>query len=236
MCVSVQNSWYITRIIKIIEIMTKKAGSIFSLELCKASIYSTQEKKCMDIKNRLIVPTIMLIASLSIAGCGKNEDGGSQTEDKTTVGTEIDDSVITTKVKAALLNDTGLESFDIKVETRKGEVQLSGFVTGQNQMDRAIAVAQEVKGVKHVVNKMSLKSGDTSVGIKVDDSVITTKVKAALINDPIIKSADISVVTRDGEVQLSGFVENQTQIDRAIEIAQEVEGVKNVLDEMSIKQ
>ncbi len=103
-------------------------------------------------------------------------------------------------------------------------------------MDRAIAVAQEVKGVKHVVNKMSLKSGDTSIGAKVDDSVITTRVKATLINDPIIKSADIGVVTRDGEVQLSGFVENQTQIDRAIEIAQEVEGVKNVLDEMSIKQ
>lgn len=190
----------------------------------------------MDIKNRLIVPTIALIASLSIAGCGKNGDEGSRTEDKTTVGAEIDDSVITTKVKAALLNDTGLESFDIKVETHKGEVQLSGFVTGQNQMDHAIAVAQEVKGVKHVVNKMSLKSGDTSVGVKIDDSVITTKVKAALINDPIIKSADISVVTRDGEVQLSGFVENQAQIDRAIEITQEVEGVKNVLDEMSIKQ
>lgn len=103
-------------------------------------------------------------------------------------------------------------------------------------MDRAIAVAQEVKGVKSVVNKMSLKSGDTSVGVKIDDGVITAKVKAALISDPIIESADISVVTRDGEVQLSGFVENQAQIDRAIEVAQEVEGVKNILDEMSIKQ
>ena len=100
----------------------------------------------MDINNRLIVPTIALIASIAITGCGKNEDNGPLTEARTTVEGEIDDSVVTTKVKAALLNDTGLDSLAIKVETRKGEVQLSGFVDSQNQMDRAIAVAQEVKG------------------------------------------------------------------------------------------
>jgi len=191
----------------------------------------------MDIKNRLIVLTIMLIGGLSIAGCGKSGDKGPQTETKTTVGTEIDDTVITTKVKSALLKDTGLESLDIKVETRKGVVQLSGFVDSQNQMDRAMAVAQGVDGISNVDNKIRIKARDTSVGAKVDDSVITTKVKAALISDPIIKSFDIGVVTRDGEVQLSGFVEDQTQVDRAIEAAREVEGVKNVLDDqMSIKK
>lgn len=190
----------------------------------------------MNIKNRLIILAIMGVGSLSIAGCGKSGDKEPQTEAKTTVGTEIDDSVITTKVKSALLKDTGLESLDIKVEARRGEVQLSGFVDSQNQMDRAIAIAQEVKGVRNVDNKMNIKTRDTSVGTKVDDSIITTKVKTAFLSDPIIKSFDISVVTRDGEVQLSGFVENQTQIDRAIEVAQEVEGVKNVLNEMSINE
>jgi hyperosmotically inducible protein len=109
-------------------------------------------------------------------------------------------------------------------------------VDSQNQMDRAIAIAQEVKGVRNVDNKMNIKTRDTSVGTKVDDSIITTKVKTAFLSDPTIKSFDISVVTRDGEVQLSGFVENQTQIDRAIEVALEVEGVKNVLNEMSINE
>ena len=191
----------------------------------------------MNIKNRLIVLTIMLIGCLSIAGCGKSSDNGPQTETKTTVGTEIDDTVMTTKVKSALLRDTGLESLDIKVETRKGVVQLSGFVDSQNQMDRAMAVAQGVDGVSNVDNKIRIKAKDTSVGAKIDDSVITTKVKAALISDPIIKNFDIGVVTRDGEVQLSGFVEDQTQVDRAIEVAREVEGVKNVLDDqVSIKK
>ncbi len=191
----------------------------------------------MNIKNRLIVLTIMLIGGLSIAGCGKSSDNGPQTETKTTVGTEIDDTVMTTKVKSALLRDTGLESLDIKVETRKGVVQLSGFVDSKNQMDRAMAVAQGVDGVSNVDNKIRIKAKDTSVGAKIDDSVITTKVKAALISDPIIKNFDIGVVTRDGEVQLSGFVEDQTQVDRAIEVAREVEGVKNVLDDqVSIKK
>jgi len=191
----------------------------------------------MNIKNRLIVLTILLIGGLFIAGCGKNGDKGSQTETKTTVGTEIDDTVITTKVKSALLKDTGLESLDIKVETRKGVVQLSGFVESQNQMDRAMTVAQGIDGVSNVDNKIRIKTKDASVGAKIDDSVITTKVKAEFINDPIIKSFDIGVVTRDGEVQLSGFVEDQIQVDRAIEVARRVEGVKNVLDDgLSIKK
>ena len=191
----------------------------------------------MNIKNRLIVLTILLIGGLFIAGCGKNGDKGSQTETKTTVGTEIDDTVITTKVKSALLKDTGLESLDIKVETRKGVVQLSGFVESQNQMDRAMTVAQGIDGVSNVDNKIRIKTKDASVGAKIDDSVITTKVKAEFINDPIIKSFDIGVVTRDGEVQLSGFVEDQIQVDRAIEVARGVEGVKNVLDDgLSIKK
>ncbi len=191
----------------------------------------------MNIKNRLIVLTILLIGGLFIAGCGKNGDKGSQTETKTTVGTEIDDTVITTKVKSALLKDTGLESLDIKVETRKGVVQLSGFVESQNQMDRAMTVAQGIDGVSNVDNKIRIKTKDASVGAKIDDSVITTKVKAEFISDPIIKSFDIGVVTRDGEVQLSGFVEDQTQVDRAIEVARGVEGVKSVLDDgLSIKK
>lgn len=194
----------------------------------------------MNIQNKLLVLTITLISALTISGCGKSEEKATTPPPppaaKTTVGTDIDDGTITTKVKSALLADADVKSFDIKVETRKGEVQLSGFVDNQAQIDRAIAVAKGVEGVKSVDNKMSLKATDTTVGEKIDDGVITTKVKAALLADSGIKSSDISVVTRDGVVQLSGFVDNQTQIDRATEVARGVEGVKNVVNEMSVKK
>ena len=73
----------------------------------------------------------------------------------TTVGTEIDDSVVTARVKSALLADPDVKSFEIKVETRKGQVQLSGFVDTQARIDNAIALARNVEGVKGVENGMS---------------------------------------------------------------------------------
>ena len=154
----------------------------------------------------------------------------------TTVGTEIDDTVVTASVKSALLSDADIKSFDFKVETRKGVVMLSGFVDNQMQLDRANSLAKTVAGVTSVQNNVTLKSGTTSVGNKVDDSIVTGKVKAALIGDEAIKSMDIAVATRKGEVQLSGFVNSQTQIDRALLIAKSVEGVTGVSNEMTIKK
>ncbi|MEO6854910.1 MAG: BON domain-containing protein [Rhodoferax sp.] len=175
--------------------------------------------------------------SLSIVACSKPvETAASGPAASTTVGTEIDDTVVTASVKSALLADADVKSVDVKVETRKGEVMLSGFVDSQAQIERATAITNGVAGVKSINNKMALKTADTTVGNKVDDGIVTTRVKAALLNDASIKSLDIGVVTRKGEVQLSGFVDNQGQIDKAMEVAKATEDVKAVSNEMSIKK
>lgn len=72
-------------------------------------------------------------------------------------GTAIDDSIITTKLKTALLADTTLKGTDISVETRSGEVSLTGFVTSPAQKDHAAKIAQALSGVKNVDNKLALK-------------------------------------------------------------------------------
>lgn len=185
----------------------------------------------------LLAVSASLTGMLFITGCNKPPEAPASTPPpSTTVGTEIDDTVVTTRVKSALLADPDVKAFDLKVETRKGEVQLSGFVDNQMQIDRAIAVTRSVTGVKNVENKVSLKGAATTAGDQVDDSVITAKVKSALLADASIKSLDIAVVTRKGEVQLSGFVNNQSQIDRAIEVARGTENVRSVGNEMSIKK
>lgn len=176
----------------------------------------------------------LLVASL--AGCGRTDDNLAKTVPATTVGTDIDDSVVTSSVKAALLADPDVKSFDLKVETRKGEVLLSGFVDNQAQMDRATAATHTVSGVKSIQNNLILKGAPTTVGNKVDDGIITGKVKAALLSDPNIKSFDIAVVTRKDEVLLSGYVDNRVQMDRAVEIARGIEGVRLVSNEMSLKK
>ncbi|HTH94902.1 MAG TPA: BON domain-containing protein [Rhodocyclaceae bacterium] len=72
-------------------------------------------------------------------------------------------------------------------------------------------------------------------GEYVDDSVLTTKVKAAVFNEPSLKSAEINVETFKGVVQLSGFVTSQTNINKAVELARGVPGVKSVKNDMHVK-
>ena len=72
-------------------------------------------------------------------------------------------------------------------------------------------------------------------GEYVDDTVITTKVKAAILDEPTLKSAEINVETFKGVVQLSGFVSSQAAESKAVEVARTVGGVKSVKDDMRLK-
>ena len=84
--------------------------------------------------------------------------GCASTKSHEGTGEYIDDSAITTKVKAAILGEPGLKSAEINVETFKGVVQLSGFVGTRADIDTAVKVARNVKGVKSVSNQMQLKT------------------------------------------------------------------------------
>lgn len=74
-----------------------------------------------------------------------------------------------------------------------------------------------------------------STGEYIDDTVLTTRVKAAVFNEPSLKSAEINVETFKGVVQLSGFVNSQADINKAVEIAREVPGVQSVRNDMRTK-
>lgn len=187
------------------------------------------------MKIHLFTTSAVLASVCFLAACDRPIDPAVP-KPTTTIGTEIDDSVISARVKAMLLADPDIKGLDFQVETHKGEVQLSGFVDNKLQIDHAIYTAGKVEGVKSVVNNVSLKGAPASVGTVIDDGIVTTRVKTALLGDPLIKSLDISVVTRKGEVQLSGFVDSQDQIKRAIDLASAVEGVRTVNNEMTTKK
>lgn len=82
----------------------------------------------------------------------------SSTPKQEGTGEYIDDSVLTAKVKAAVLNEPTLKSAEINVETFKGVVQLSGFVNSQEDINKAVSVTSQVKGVTSVKNDMRLKT------------------------------------------------------------------------------
>jgi len=96
------------------------------------------------------VTFVFAILLASLLGCA-----GTSTKEGT--GEYFDDTVITTKVKAAIFNEPSLKSAEINVETFKGTVQLSGFVSSNANINRAVEIARGVGGVTSVKNDMRLK-------------------------------------------------------------------------------
>lgn len=150
----------------------------------------------------------------------------------------VDDATLTTRVKAALLDDPATQALAIDVDAKDGVVQLSGFVESRAQTDKAAEIAQAVPGVRSVDNKLDMRTGGTQapagkVGA-VDDSAITGQIKEVLLGDPYMNDIDVAVVTRNGEVQLSGFVPNRDLADDVIAAAHKIEGVKNVVSTLTV--
>lgn len=94
--------------------------------------------------------TFLVLLMTVAAGCA-----GTSTREST--GEYIDDTWITTKVKAALVEDSVVKASEVNVETFKGIVQLSGFVTSKAAMDQAMVLATNVDGVTSVRNDMRIK-------------------------------------------------------------------------------
>jgi hyperosmotically inducible protein len=95
-----------------------------------------------------IIFAVLFTAMLGCSSTSKHEGTGEY----------IDDSVITTKVKAAVLNEPTLKSSEVNVETFKGVVQLSGFVNSEADIAKAVEITRGVKGVTSVKNDMRLKT------------------------------------------------------------------------------
>lgn len=106
-----------------------------------------KEKIMLKTKSGLVA---ILLAS-ALAACG-----GSPTREST--GEYIDDAAITTKVKTAFVEDKEVKAANVKVETFKGTVQLSGFAESGNEINRAMEIASKVPGVKSVRNDIRLKA------------------------------------------------------------------------------
>jgi osmotically-inducible protein OsmY len=104
----------------------------------------------MKHAGKLLSAIFVAVSLVSVVGCASTPKQEGTAE-------YFDDTAITGKVKAAILNEPGLKSAEINVETFKGVVQLSGFVKERADIDKAVAVTRAVSGVKSVKNDMRLK-------------------------------------------------------------------------------
>ena len=127
----------------------------------------------------------------------------------------------------------GKKGFDLKAPADCAKCHKSG-VAGA----KADAKAQtQTTGANETVKEKSTASmsKQESPGEYVDDAIITAKVKAAVLQEPSLKSAEINVETFKGRVQLAGFVGSRADINKAVEITKAVQGVKSVKNDMILK-
>ena len=176
-----------------------------------------------------IMPAVLLAASvLFTAGC-------SSTRTQQAPGEVVDDSLLTAKVKAALIEDPVTKARQINVETYRGVVQLGGFVDTADEKARATSVASGITGVKEVRNDLRVSSPQ-STEQAVDDTALTAAVKTKLVEDSTTKAYHINVETQKGVVQLTGFVNSNEEKARAAELAGTVNGVVSVKNDLEIRQ
>lgn len=174
-------------------------------------------------------------AAITVAGAGCASQSAPRSSTERTAGQTLDDATITTRVKAALIKNPATKARDIHVEVYQGQVQLAGFVDSANEKTSAERTARGVQGVKSVRNSLEVHAGDRTAGVFLDDSMITAKVKAALVKDDRTKAFQIEVNTNQGVVQLAGFVDNMTAKAAAGEVAETINGVKSVRNDLEVK-
>lgn len=154
-------------------------------------------------------------------------------------GVMVDDATITAAVKSKLLWSKQADGMTTHVKTHSGKVTLTGNADSQADKDLAGRLALNTNGVVSVDNQLvvdaakskpvdSAKSTAKAAGDNMADSWITTKVKSTLMYSSNVSSSDISVSTNAGIVTLSGVVDSGAERDLAIELAQNVRGVKSV--------
>jgi len=152
---------------------------------------------------------------------------------------ENSDGWIGMKVKTALLFHRNVNAFKTEVGVKDGFVTLKGEALSQAQKDLAGEYAKDVSGVKDVNNEMTLvkvssNSGQT-LSEKIDDASITAQVKVALLSHHSTSAVNTKVMTSDGVVTVSGIAKNAAEKVLVSKLANDINGVKSVVNNMSIE-
>lgn len=172
----------------------------------------------------------LVLASILTTACAAS---GTQRS----AGQFVDDQTITARVKAALVEDETTKARQIDVNVNRGVVELAGNVDTQAAKGRAAQIAQSIEGVTDVRNNLLVdSSGSRSAGTVIDDAAVTARVKAALTANDVTKARQINVETRNGVVQLHGFVDSAREANEAVREASSVPGVNEVRNDLEVKE
>ncbi|MBI9091204.1 MAG: BON domain-containing protein [Desulfobacterium sp.] len=154
------------------------------------------------------------------------------TTDQRTLGTILDDSILSSRVKTRLLEDEFINGMKIDVDTVQQVVILTGVLDTASEKRIAGDIARATPGVIRVKNQLTW--GSKSVGETMDDTIIGNRVKTGLIQAPGIRSMNIDVDVNKGVVTLTGVVASPSERDKAMDIARKCPGTVAVTNNLTI--
>ncbi|MGR8939957.1 MAG: BON domain-containing protein [Gammaproteobacteria bacterium] len=209
--------------------------------LLKTQYKGKTMKTTNEYKQKLPPHNILLMTFLAVvlglAGCEKEG-----TAEK--AGQKIDQAAENAQQKIEQATERAEQKIDAAKEALDRQADSAGdYIEGRTDASKEALERAEQNVDQATENaEKKLESATDSVtekaqtaGEYIDDSVITMKVKAALLNDPFLKSSQIEVTTVNGEVRLSGAVESEQSIGKAVELASSQPNVKSVQSELVVK-
>ena len=192
----------------------------------------------------------LVIGALLLPATGYTADQPSKPSVTEKVKENVGDAVITSKVKAEFAKDKQVDAMHINVDTdNKGVVTLRGMAKSKAEADKAVAIAKATQGVTAVKNEIQIASATSasdstakktgSAGKRgsdqpIDDTMITTRVKARMATDKLVDATNISVTTVNGVVELSGTAKSKAEANQAVAIARKVPDVKSVKNDIQV--
>ncbi len=182
---------------------------------------------------RLLMLTLALI---SLPGCfasavvGGAATGASVIHDERTVGRQLDDVAIASKIDGRLIAERDMPSRWVGVQVIRGHATLTGHLPTRKHIERAVYITKQIRGVVAVENKIEI--GTPKLRTVLSDSWITTRIKRRLWNDKLVSGFKIHVETVNGKVYLQGVVNRMIERQRAKDIASSTPSVTAVIDMM----
>lgn len=145
------------------------------------------------------------------------------------------DTWLKMKIQTALLFHSNVRASKTEVSVKNGVVTLKGKAQSQAQKELTTQYTKDVEGVKEVKNEMTMAKPSQTIGDKIDDASITAQVKMTLMMHKSTGAIRTNVTTTDGVVTLSGQAKNDAERDLVTKLAEDVEGVNDVVNKMTIE-
>ena len=193
----------------------------------------------MKIKSLFII-TYIALSSVWVTNCAQVATGAAvkvvtvNQEDRS-IGEFVDDTIIKTIIKNAYFDQNENLFFNIDVEVSQARVLLTGTVENIDLKIEATRIAWGANGVETVINEIQISNSDNILNYA-DDLVISTKVKGKLILQENVNSLNYNIETVNKLVYIIGIAESESEKNLVIDIAQDVYGVEEVIDYISIKK